>query len=230
MWIAIDTSGERCSVALETRAGLLLRQTDTPRQHARSVAPFMQELLTEAGGDGPDGAAIARAALTGVVVVAGPGSYTGLRIGVSSAKGLCYALGLPLHAVSTLDYLVGAAGWLDVAAPDAPVFAVERARRGELHAGGPGLPDQVMEDLAFRDFIQTERADSGAILVVRDTRLADELIDADFVTPDRLRIVHPDARDAIRIVRSTPHSYLVQDMAPFEPFYLKDFVARSSGA
>lgn len=220
MWMAIDTSGERCSVALETEAGLLLRQTDAPRQHARSVAPFMHELLKEAGGNGPDGAANARAALTGVVVVAGPGSYTGLRIGISSAKGLCFALGIPLHALSTLDYLVGSAG----VAPNTSVFAIERARRGELHVGGAGLPDQVMEDAAFRDLLHG----ADAILVVRDPRLADELIDANFVAPERIRIVHPDARNAIHIVRSAPHSYLVHDMAPFEPFYLKDFVARSA--
>lgn len=218
MWMAIDTSADLCSVALETAAGLLLRQTDAPRQHARSVAPFMQELMAEAG-----------TKPTGVIVVAGPGSYTGLRIGVSSAKGLCFALGIPLYAVSTLEYLAGSA----VAAglqSDAPVIAVERARRGELHVGGRGLPDQVMEDDDFRVYIAARSAEQDPgppTLVVRDPQLAEELNNGNFVAPERIRIVHPDARNAIHIVRSAPQTYLVDDMGSFEPFYLKEFIARA---
>lgn len=227
MWMAIDTSADRCSVALETAAGLLVRETDAPRQHARSVAPFMQELMAEAAGGSP----------TGVVVVAGPGSYTGLRIGVSSAKGLCFALDIPLYALSTLEYLASSAVAAGLPA-DAPVIAVERARRGELHVGGRGLPDQVMEDDDFRAYIAAGGAEQNPtqnpaqnpvppILVVRHPQLAEELKDGDFVAPERIRIVHPDARNAIHIVRSAPHSYLVRDMGSFEPFYLKDFIARA---
>jgi tRNA threonylcarbamoyladenosine biosynthesis protein TsaB len=224
MWMAIDTSGDRCSVALDTGSGVLLRETPAPRQHARSVAPFMQELLVEAGANRSDGVAGARAALAGIVVVAGPGSYTGLRIGVSSAKGLSFALGVPLYAVSTLDYLLDAATQRTDGVARPAILAVERARRGELHVGGPGLADQVMADGDFREHLATEHA----TLVVRDTRLADELIGEHFVTADRVLVVQPDARNALRIVRSAPHSYLVPDMPSFEPFYLKPFVSGSA--
>src|SRR5687767_11793844 len=96
--LSLETSTHVCSVALHD-AGKLLAQREvyTPQSHATRLAPMIDEVRTEAG--------IALQQLQAVAVASGPGSYTGLRIGVSTAKGLCYTLQIPLVAVGTLDVM-----------------------------------------------------------------------------------------------------------------------------
>lgn len=94
--LAIETGTEICSVALVRDGELVaLRESDEERNHASTIAPFVDELLRECG--------VRPSELEAVAVSQGPGSYTGLRIGVSFAKGLCYALQIPLLAIGSLD-------------------------------------------------------------------------------------------------------------------------------
>ena len=96
--LCIETGTDICSVGIARDGELLsLRESDEGRDHARKVGVFVDELLRETG--------IAPDELDAVAVGKGPGSYTGLRIGVSFAKGLCYGLGIPLVAVGSLDAL-----------------------------------------------------------------------------------------------------------------------------
>ncbi len=100
--ILLETSTSLCSVALlEDDKITAVRTSDTPRSHASLTAPFVQEVLDERGLRVRDCSA--------VCLSMGPGSYTGLRVGSSSAKGLCFGAGIPLLAVSTLDVLVAQA-------------------------------------------------------------------------------------------------------------------------
>ncbi len=93
-----DRYGRFCSVGIAKDGELLsLRESDEGRDHARKVGVFVDELLRETG--------IAPDELDAVAVGKGPGSYTGLRIGVSFAKGLCYGVRKPLVAVGSLDAL-----------------------------------------------------------------------------------------------------------------------------
>ena len=97
--LCIETGTDVCSVGIARDGELLsLRESDEGRDHARKVGVFVDELLRETG--------IAPDDLDAVAVGKGPGSYTGLRIGVSFAKGLCYGLRKPLLAVGSLDALV----------------------------------------------------------------------------------------------------------------------------
>ena len=97
--LAIETGTDICSVGIAKDGELLsLRESDEGRDHARKVGVFVDELLRETG--------IVPDDLDAVAVGKGPGSYTGLRIGVSFAKGLCYGLQKPLVAVGSLDALV----------------------------------------------------------------------------------------------------------------------------
>ncbi|MCK6617091.1 MAG: tRNA (adenosine(37)-N6)-threonylcarbamoyltransferase complex dimerization subunit type 1 TsaB [Cyclobacteriaceae bacterium] len=97
--LSIETSGERCSVAVHNNSGqLAFAQEVQPRAHAAKLAPLIEQVLKNAG--------ISTSQLNAVAISAGPGSYTGLRIGTSTAKGMCYALGIPLLAVNTLDLLI----------------------------------------------------------------------------------------------------------------------------
>lgn len=97
----IDTSGERGLVFL-SRDNLIVaaRQSDEPMNHAAFLQPAFLQVLKEAG--------LQRHQIEGVSVSNGPGSYTGLRVGLASAKGLCFALDVPLIALSTLEIMAKA--------------------------------------------------------------------------------------------------------------------------
>lgn len=100
--ILIETSTALCSVALaEGGVVTAYRESSAPKAHASLTAVFIQELLSERE--------LTLADCDAVCVSMGPGSYTGLRVGVSTAKGLCFGSGKPLLAVGTLDTLVAQA-------------------------------------------------------------------------------------------------------------------------
>lgn len=114
--ILIETSTALCSVALAEDGRIVAyKESETPRAQASLTAPFVKDLLDERGLGVRD--------CDAVCVSKGPGSYTGLRVGVSTAKGLCFGAGIPLIAVGTLDTLVFQAAdssLLSVAPKDLP--------------------------------------------------------------------------------------------------------------
>ena len=96
--VLIETSTSLCSTALAVDGSIAeYRESTRPRAHASLTAPFVKEMLDARG--------MAMADCDAVCVSAGPGSYTGLRVGSSTAKGLCFASGRPLLAVGTLEIL-----------------------------------------------------------------------------------------------------------------------------
>ena len=133
--LSIETGTDICSVALSNDGELMaLRESNEGRDHAKKVALFVDELLKETGVQPSD--------LDAIAVGKGPGSYTGLRIGVSFAKGMCYALNIPLIAVGSLDALVQVAredydaGILDIEDADwanACLSPMVDARRMEVY-------------------------------------------------------------------------------------------------
>ena len=97
--LSIETSTDVCSVAIHNQGQLVAdRESLAPYSHAERLAPMIEEILADNN--------IKRGVLTAVAVSAGPGSYTGLRIGTSTAKGLCYALDIPLIIISTLESML----------------------------------------------------------------------------------------------------------------------------
>ena len=136
--ILIETSTALCSVALaEDGAVVGYRESSAPKAHASLTAVFIQEMLGERG--------LTLADCDAVCVSMGPGSYTGLRVGVSTAKGLCFGSGKPLLAVGTLDTLVAQAAQAAAACypaapachPDAPACHPERSE-GSFHCPPSG--------------------------------------------------------------------------------------------
>lgn len=129
MELSIDTASEMASVGLSQEGRVIAEITwRCRRNHTVELLPTIDRLLAHAGAAKDD--------LTAVFVCTGPGTYTGLRVGVSTAKGLAYALGLPAVGVGRLE--------LDAyphAAFPGPIVAVHRAGRGELawaaYRGGP---------------------------------------------------------------------------------------------
>ena len=148
--LLIETSTTLCSVALADGSDgcwriVAGRRSEEPRQHASLTAVFIDEVLREAGligegagagkpGDGPraEGATVdlRAAGLAAVALSAGPGSYTGLRVGSSTAKGICFGAGVPLISVGTLDILA----WQGLAAAEGlTILPMIDARRSEVY-------------------------------------------------------------------------------------------------
>ncbi len=94
--LSIETATSVCSVALHEKGELMnYKEINSDKSHSQLLLQYVEEVLKDAGKSKRELAAIA--------VSEGPGSYTGLRIGLSTAKGLCYALDIPLIAINTLD-------------------------------------------------------------------------------------------------------------------------------
>ena len=226
--LCIETGTDICSAGIARDGELVsLRESDEGRDHARKVGVFVDELLRETG--------IGADELDAVAVGRGPGSYTGLRIGVSFAKGLCYGLGKPLLAVGSLDALA------EVAREDyeAGILAVDDwdrallcpmvdARRMEVYA-------QVFDSTgAAQSEVAAEVVDGGSFAAFRASGRPFVIFGsgarkcADLLPDARLVEVTPSARGLARLAQRALDEGRTEDVAYFEPFYLKDFVVTTS--
>jgi tRNA threonylcarbamoyladenosine biosynthesis protein TsaB len=159
--LAIETSAERGGAALAEESGEIAERLLGERsRHAAELTGLIGGLLAEAG--------IRPADLSTIAVSAGPGSYTGLRVGVAAAKSLAWALDLELVAVSSLEALAAQAladGKLDGAGCLVPVVD---ARQGQVYAAGfdaaGGGLRRVFGDLVASPAVIAERAPRGAVL------------------------------------------------------------------
>lgn len=221
--LCIETGTDVCSVGLARDGELLsLRESDQGRDHAKNLAVFVDELLRETDINPND--------LDAVAVGKGPGSYTGLRIGVSFAKGLCYGLNIPLVAVGSLDALAEVAiedyeaGIIDVNAwNDAVLCPMVDARRMEVYAQpfdtkcNP-LGAVCAEVVTAESFSQWRGSGQLVIFGNGAAKCCDVLADATYVD------VVPSARGLARLAHKRYEACEFEDIAYFEPFYLKDFV------
>jgi len=134
--LAIETSTECCSVALQVGADVIDRKTTEARSHATRVLPWTHELLAEAG--------LGFGELDSLVVSRGPGGFTSLRIGLGIVQGLALARDLPVHPVSSLATLAEAA---DPDQRHSQLLALLDARMGQLYAAWYGRRDGQRERL-----------------------------------------------------------------------------------
>lgn len=221
--LCIETGTDICSVGLSRDGELVsLRESDEGRDHAKNVAVFVDELLREND--------VAAEELSAVAVGMGPGSYTGLRIGVSFAKGLCYGLQIPLVAVGSLDSLVQvaredyAAGIIDVEQwDDAVLCPMVDARRMEVYtqmfdAKGQSLNEVKAEIIAEDSFAEWRNGRPFVIFGNGAAKCQEVLKDAILVN------VTPSARGLAALAHQRFEAGQTEDIAYFEPFYLKDFI------
>ncbi len=223
--LSIETGTDICSVALANDGELMaLRESDEGRDHAKKVALFVDELLRETG--------VQPADLDAIAVGKGPGSYTGLRIGVSFAKGMCYALNIPLIAVGSLDALSEVAredydaGILDIEEEEwanGYLCPMVDARRMEVYAQifdneCKPLSDVVAEVITKESFKQWR--DKGKLIIFGNgaEKCTEVLSDAICVG------VSPSARGIVRLAEESFKAEKFEDLAYFEPFYLKEFL------
>lgn len=218
--ILIETSTALCSAAI-SRGGRIIsyRESSENKAHASKLAVFIQEMLDEQGMKASDCDAVA--------VSEGPGSYTGLRVGVSTAKGICFGAGIPLISVGTLDILARQAieeGLLPQGCRT--IVPMIDARRMEVYcaeftAEGVRTGEVRPEILDSSSFAQAE----GPVLFIGDgaekfSRVSP--LDAAFVQ------CWPKASAMLRPALDKYITARFEDTAYFEPFYLKEFVATES--
>ena len=224
--LLIETSTALCSVAL-AQDGVVTsyRESSAPKAHASLTAVFIQEMLAERG--------LTLADCDAVCVSKGPGSYTGLRVGVSTAKGLCFGSGKPLLAVGTLDTLVAQANSVissevEKSKPFRYIIPMIDARRMEVYTAvfenGAQITEtspMIIDETSFAEYLE-----QGPCLFIGDG--AGKCADV---------IKHPNAQfcqcwpKASAMLDPAMAAYKekrFEDVAYFEPFYLKEFVATVS--
>lgn len=217
--VAIEASTGTGSVAIG-RGGELIGEVviGMHTRHAQALLPALDFLLRTA--------AVERSDIGGIVVGAGPGSFTGVRIAAATARGLALGLGVPFHAWSSLAALA-----LDAAASDAPVCALFDARRGEVYAAcyqrtgagdrlTPLIEPAAMHVSELLDAVS--QLDAAHVVFAGDgaRRYAAELGQAPAAT-----VIYPRASALLRLAAAEPVRGRIDSPSGWEPSYL-----RASGA
>ncbi|WP_158961497.1 tRNA (adenosine(37)-N6)-threonylcarbamoyltransferase complex dimerization subunit type 1 TsaB [Myroides fluvii] len=212
----IETATKNCSVSLSvdgTLAGVK-EIAEENFSHAEKLHVFIEELLKENN--------LKMQQLSAIAVSQGPGSYTGLRIGVSSVKGLCYGLNIPMIALDTLRILAKqlevSSGWIIpmIDARRMEVFCATFSCEGELVKP---IEAKVVDEASF-----SELKGDVPVYFIGDGAMKCETV----LTAPNFNfceaIVYPSAKE---MVTMSYEKYLAKDfvdVAYFEPYYLKDFV------
>ena len=215
--LLLETSTKSCSVALAKGNQIINLQEEVNKKysHAEKLNIFITNLFKNIEFTIED--------LKAIAVSKGPGSYTGLRIGVSTAKGLCYALDIPLISVSTLK---------------AMAFGMAQKEKSDLYC--PMIDARRMEVYnAFYNSTNNEIRGIQADIIEVDSYQKElnkkVLFFGDGAEKCKQMIQHPNARfidgifpsskDMLEIANEKFTEKIFEDVVYFEPFYLKDFVA-----
>ena len=220
--ILIETSTALCSVALaEDGVITAYKESSAPKAHASLTAVFIDEILKEKG--------LTMSDCKAVCVSMGPGSYTGLRVGVSTAKGLCFGSGLPLIAVGTLDTLVAQAQVSGQIGNARYVVPMVDARRMEVYTAiftpeGKQITETAPMIIDENSF--AEQLAEGEVLFIGDG--AGKC--ADMIKHPNAKFIqcNPQASAMLSPAQTAYKEKRFEDVAYFEPFYLKEFVATVS--
>jgi tRNA threonylcarbamoyladenosine biosynthesis protein TsaB len=216
----VETSAELCSVALSRGTQCVaIRENSEGRNHAAMLTLFMDELLT--------GQHLKACRLDAVAVSTGPGSYTGLRIGMSTAKGLCYGARIPLVAIPTLHAM---AHGLTVQYPamedDALLCPMIDARRMEVYTAlfdtkGNTVKDTAAEIITPHSFASWLRLRKIYFFGNGADKCKEMLTHPNACFPPFAHSAQYMIPDAVTAYRHRQF----EDIAYIEPFYLKDFIA-----
>jgi tRNA threonylcarbamoyladenosine biosynthesis protein TsaB len=226
--LSLETSTQYCSVALHKNGILISSQLiDTPRSAASQLAVVVEQLIKDAG--------ISMKDLSGIVVASGPGSYTGLRIGVATAKGLAYALNIPLFSVNTLELM--AYQFMHTVFErnqddDFLMCPMLDARRMEVYSA---VFDQ---HLNYTQTVQAKIIDPFSFIELLN--LKPVFFFGDGADKCRSLITHQNAKFYSDVVPQASflgemgyrkfQQGLREDLVLFEPFYLKDFLIKKPNA
>src|SRR6056300_866519 len=215
MILNIETATTNCSVSI-AQEGLVIAFKEIAElnySHAEQLHVFIQEVLLEA--------AVSLSDLKAIAVSKGPGSYTGLRIGVSAAKGLCFALNIPLISVPTLEALAH-----QIENPKGTIVAMLDARRMEVysaiydaqHNENRPTKAEVLTPKSYQELLEL----SPVYFIGNGVPKTKDLIlhkNAQFIE-NKL----PSAKQMGALSYDKFKTQTFENVAYFEPFYLKDFI------
>lgn len=216
--LQIETATRSCSIALAQNGEVIaLKEQNEANIHASHITLFIEEVMKQAGKSLED--------LDAVAVSMGPGSYTGLRIGVSCAKGLCYALDKPLIAVSTLAAMAAAKKGATESKSSLLCPMID-ARRMEVYMA---LFDQ---DLSVVEPVKAQILDEHTFDAYPATHeiniFGDGAEKCKSLYQGAQFVFSPHVNSATDLSSIAHEKFLIQDfedLAYFEPYYLKDFIA-----
>ncbi len=215
--LQLETASTNCSVSLAENGVLLgsREHNSASFSHSEQLHLFIEEVLSKTGKSIHD--------LDAVAVSKGPGSYTGLRIGVSSAKGLCYALDIPLIATGTLRSLA-----LQKKVEEGVIIPMLDARRMEVYTSVFSADYRVLEPtkaLILQPDSFADYAEKGPVHLLGSgaTKCRDLLQHPNFVIDDTL--VPTSTTMSMEAFEKFQRGQF-EDVAYFEPYYLKDFILK----
>ena len=218
--LSIETSTSVCSVALSADGKVLFEKTsfDGP-SHASLLGVFVEEALVELKKK--------EKKLDAVAVSSGPGSYTGLRIGVSLAKGLCFGWNIPLISIHTLDIMAATVIKQQNVDIDCLYCAMLDARRMEVYAS---IYDSSMHTIreTTADIVETDTyasyLEKGKVCFFGNGAAKCQSV---ITSSNALFVedIHPLAVNMVSLAEEAYEKGQFEDVAYFEPFYLKEFQA-----
>jgi tRNA threonylcarbamoyladenosine biosynthesis protein TsaB len=219
--LLIETATQVCSVGVCTHDGLVaIKESHDQKSHAEWITTFIQEVLTEAS--------LPIEKLDAVAVSKGPGSYTGLRIGVSTAKGFCYALDKPLIAIDTLEALAfGMKNQLKQMEANTLFCPMIDARRMEVYAAlfdRDLVPVQQTHALPVNEDSFQHLWSEHTIYFAGDGAPKCKSL---FQKQPKARFIELECsvRQMVSLALKAFDQKDFENLAYFEPFYLKDFIA-----
>jgi tRNA threonylcarbamoyladenosine biosynthesis protein TsaB len=216
----IETATEICSVSLSENGKLIaLKEDHQGQNHAKLLTVFIDDLFKESN--------ISIKKLAAVAISMGPGSYTGLRIGVSAAKGIAYAANIPLIAVNTLQALAYGVSRENLYGPESWICPMIDARRMEVYTAFFDCKNQIKmpvsaEIITENSFIDILKMRKVVFLGNGSAKCKESIQSENAV------FLEDRYCTAGNMVDLSHHAFLESqfvDLAYFEPFYLKDFVA-----
>ncbi|KOY88159.1 tRNA threonylcarbamoyladenosine biosynthesis protein TsaB [bacterium 336/3] len=219
MILSIETATPVCSVALHIAGNLVANyELHTERSHSDQLTSMIEQICKQSG--------VRLSDISAVAISKGPGSYTGLRIGVATAKGLCFALDKPLIAINTLEAMV----WqINAFFGENTLFCpMIDARRMEVYClvadskGNilEGTQAKIIDNQSFENILSTNKV----VFFGNGATKCKSMIEHENAI--FLEGVYPTAKTVGLLASQKYPQNIFEDLIYFEPFYLKDFVGK----
>jgi len=215
----LETATTNCSVSIaKDGITLAIKEHNTPNySHAEQLHVFIQEVLVEAS--------ISLSELNAVAISKGPGSYTGLRIGVSAAKGLCFSLDIPLISIATLKSMATQSISEEVNF----IIPLLDARRMEVYSrvfdgqcnSVRETRAEIIDENSFQEYLKNGKV----LLMGPGTQKCTTVLKNNNLVYDTS--VYPSAEQLAKLSFNKFQKSDFEDVAYFEPYYLKDFVLQT---
>lgn len=221
IFLLIETATTSCSVTVANEKKVLAsKEISIPKAHASSLCPMIESVLQDSG--------LKVADLSAVAVSKGPGSYTGLRVGVSTAKGICFGADIPLIGIGTLDILAEAGR--SHLKGNGIIIPMIDARRMEVYAAlFDSKANRISEVRAMvldgGSFNEELKKYDEIVFIGDGAGKFKSCLSEEQAARNQFIQTYPSAEYMLSPVLKMWKEKIFEDVAYFEPFYLKNFVA-----